>query len=38
MSSCSNGASCHRRLDIHHMGQYLVFDLDQIERLLGDRR
>ena len=28
----------HCRLDIHDVRQYLVFDLDQIERLLGDRR
>ena len=28
----------HRRLDIHDVRQYLVFDLDQIKRLIGDRR
>src|SRR6266404_65144 len=28
----------HRSLDIHDVRQYLVFDLDQIERLIGDRR
>ncbi len=28
----------HRRLDVHHVRQHLVLDLDQVERLLGDRR
>ncbi len=28
----------HRRLDIHDMRQYLVLNLDQVERLFGDRR
>jgi hypothetical protein len=28
----------HRSLDIHDVRQYLVLDLDQIERLFGDRR
>ena len=38
-SSCSTGASGrHRVLDIDDVRQYLVLDLDQVERLLGDRR
>ena len=28
----------HRRLDVHDVRQHLVLDLDQIERLFGDRR